>query len=131
MHQTDLIPKTYRLCGEQALSLKLDQGCELFCQQGPLSLAIGPLGFSDNHFSQVLELHTGQSWRCPGNTWVQLSAVGQTASIQSLQAHKQQSRLQPNMDSERLQEGKAWSSAMARIWQQLSKLNFRRGQRAA
>ncbi|QXZ10016.1 hypothetical protein KUF54_01720 [Comamonas sp. Y33R10-2] len=129
MHQPDLTPKIHRLCGGLALSLQLEQGCELFCQQGPLRLAISPLDFSDHHFSQILELHTGQSWRCPSNTWVQLSAVGKTASVQSLQVHKEQSRLQTNMDSERLQGTKAGRPAVARIWQQLFKLHLRRGQR--
>lgn len=131
MHQTDLPPQTHRLRGEQALSLPLEQGSELFCLQGPLRLAIGPLGFTDNHFSQIVELQTGQSWRCPSSTWVQLSALEEAAAVQSFQARIQQSRLQANMDAERLQKREGWSPAMTRIWQQLSKLSFRRGQRAA
>lgn len=131
MHQADLNHRTYRLYGEQTLSLPLEQGGELFCQQGPLRLAIGPLSFTDNHFGQVMELQTGQSWRCPETTWVQLSALGHAASVQSLQAHKQQSRLQPNTDTELLEGRKNLRPTITRIWQQLSRVNLRRGQRAA
>jgi hypothetical protein len=78
-----------------------------------------------------MELQTGQSWRCPSRTWVQLSAPAGAAWIQYPAARTQQSRPHPNRAAQRLEEGKGLSFALARIWQQLGKLGLRRGQRAA
>ena len=126
MSQPDFTPKTHSLNSGQAASLLFEPGSELFCQQGPLRLAIGPLSFTDNHFGQVMVLQTGQSWRCPSRTWVQLSTPAGAAWIQYPVARIQQSRT-----AKRLEEGKGLSFALARIWQQLGKLGLRRGQRAA
>jgi len=126
MSQPDPTPKTHSLNSGQAASLLFEPGSELFCQQGPLRLAIGPLSFTDNHFGQVMVLQTGQSWRCPSRTWVQLSTPAGAAWIQYPAAQIQQSRA-----AQRLEEGKGLSFALARIWQQLGKLGLRRGQRAA
>ena len=126
MSQPELTPKIHSLNSGQAASLLFEPGSELFCQQGPLRLAIGPLSFTDNHFGQVMVLQTGQSWRCPSRTWVQLSTPAGAAWIQYPAARIQQSRT-----AKRLEEGKGLSFALARIWQQLGKLGLRRGQRAA
>ena len=126
MSQPDPTPKTHSLNNGQAASLLFEPGSELFCQQGPLRLAIGPLSFTDNHFGQVMVLQTGQSWRCPSRTWVQLSTPAGAAWIQYPAAQIQQSRA-----AQRLEEGKGLSFALARIWLQLGKLGLRRGQRAA
>lgn len=126
MSQPNFPSKTHSLNSGQAASLLFEPGSELFCQQGPLRLAIGPLSFTDNHFGQVMVLQTGQSWRCPSRTWVQLSTPAGAAWIQYPAARIQQSRA-----AKRLEEGKGLSFALARIWQQLGKLGLRRGQRAA
>ncbi|MEN2429139.1 hypothetical protein [Comamonas sp. F1-6] len=126
MSQPELTPKIHSLNSGQAASLLFEPGSELFCQQGPLRLAIGPLSFTDNHFGQVMVLQTGQSWRCPSRTWVQLSTPAGAAWIQYPAARIQQSRA-----AQRLEEGKGLSFALARIWQQIGKLGLRRGQRAA
>lgn len=126
MSQPNFPSKIHSLNSGQAASLLFEPGSELFCQQGPLRLAIGPLSFTDNHFGQVMVLQTGQSWRCPNRTWVQLSTPAGAAWIQYPAARIQQSRA-----AKRLEEGKGLSFALARIWQQLGKLGLRRGQRAA
>ena len=131
MSQPDPTPKTHSLNNGQAASLLFEPGSELFCQQGPLRLAIGQLSFTDNHFGQVMVLQTGQSWRCPSRTWVQLSTPAGAAWIQYPAARIQQSRPHPNRAAQRLEEGKGLSFALARIWLQLGKLGLRRGQRAA
>ncbi len=131
MSPSDYSPKTHSLQSGQAASLQFEPGCELFCQHGPLHLAIGPLSFTDNHFGQVMVLQTGQSWRCPSRTWVQLSTPACAVWIQYPATPIQASAARPNRAVQRLAAGKALGFAVARIWRQLGKLGLRRGQRAA
>ncbi|MEG0937676.1 MAG: hypothetical protein RSE32_17245 [Comamonas sp.] len=141
MHCPQSTPSQYQLRTGQALSLHLPQGHELFCQQGPLQLAIGPLSFTDNHFGQHMVLHTGQSWRSPSHTWVQLSTrQAGHAQVQVHQPQMQKSCTTPIEEAVQLaknDQAQGMNATMAKTWWQVLSLrslswsSFRRGQRVA
>ncbi|MEG0555323.1 MAG: hypothetical protein RR473_01565 [Comamonas sp.] len=80
MHTPSSTP--LQLSAAQTASLHLSEGSEVFCRQGPLRLSVAPLAFADNCFEQIMLLQTGQSWRAPAATWVQLMAAAETAGLE-------------------------------------------------
>ena len=141
MHCRQSTPSQYQLRTGQALSLHLPQGHELFCQQGALHLMIGPLSFTDSHFGQFMVLHTGQSWRSPSNTWVQLSTrQAGHALVQVNQPQMQQScttSIEKAVQLAKNEPPQGMTAAPAKTWRLVLSLrslrwsSFRRGQRAA
>ncbi|CAM4061771.1 hypothetical protein COAQ111491_01990 [Comamonas aquatilis] len=105
MHTPSSTP--LQLNAAQTASLHLPEGSEVFCRQGPLRLSIAPLAFADNCFEQIMLLQTGQSWRAPAGTWVQLMAAAETAG---LEIHERAA--QPMQQS---RPGRLWNGGVA-VW---------------
>lgn len=131
MHTTH---QHHRLQPGHSMSLHLPTGSELFCQQGILRLAIGPLAFAENHFSQIVHLPAGQTWRAPAGSWIQLSAtLDQDASLQIHAAVQAPGQPIPSQ-AEQPASAPAHAGLMgwlAGLWQARVQRSARRGQSAA
>lgn len=100
-----------RLTMGRTASLHVQQGCEVFCRHGKLQLSIAPIAFADNCFEQVMWLGTGQSWRAPAGTWVQLMAATDTAGVEIQDpAEQPMQKSRPWLGTRRL-----WKSSMAAL----------------
>lgn len=77
-------PRHRQLHPHQTQRLMLSAGMELFCAQGQLLLQTSTLTSLEQGLS--IHLAVGQSWRAPGDIWVQVSALGHPAGMQISQA---------------------------------------------